>query len=85
MSLLFGLLALALHGDKAKPDLPPICIRGVATQELVVALTFDACATRKQANGFEHAGCTFPATAATVLLRASTAGWVLLDWRASPT
>jgi peptidoglycan/xylan/chitin deacetylase (PgdA/CDA1 family) len=54
MSLLFGLLALALHGDKAKPDLPPICISGVATQEPVVALTFDACATRKQANGFDH-------------------------------
>jgi peptidoglycan/xylan/chitin deacetylase (PgdA/CDA1 family) len=32
----------------------PYAISGVATQEPVVALTFDACATRKQANGFDR-------------------------------
>jgi peptidoglycan/xylan/chitin deacetylase (PgdA/CDA1 family) len=32
----------------------PIAIAGVTTSEPVVALTFDACATRKQANGFDR-------------------------------
>ena len=32
----------------------PIAIAGVTTSEPVVALTFDACATKKQANGFDR-------------------------------
>jgi peptidoglycan/xylan/chitin deacetylase (PgdA/CDA1 family) len=32
----------------------PIAIAGVTTSEAVVALTFDACATKKQANGFDR-------------------------------
>jgi peptidoglycan/xylan/chitin deacetylase (PgdA/CDA1 family) len=32
----------------------PIAIAGVTTHEPVVALTFDACATKKQANGFDR-------------------------------
>jgi peptidoglycan/xylan/chitin deacetylase (PgdA/CDA1 family) len=32
----------------------PIAINGVITSEPVVALTFDACATKKQANGFDR-------------------------------
>jgi peptidoglycan-N-acetylglucosamine deacetylase len=54
MSLLLWLLALLLGGDKAKLDTPAIAIRGVSTKEQVVALTFDACATKKQANGFDQ-------------------------------
>jgi peptidoglycan-N-acetylglucosamine deacetylase len=54
MSFLLWVLALLLQGDKEK-DLPPaIAISGVATREPVVALTFDACATTKQANGFDR-------------------------------
>ncbi len=36
------------------PSTTAIAIRGVTTSEPVVALTFDACATRKQANGFDR-------------------------------
>jgi peptidoglycan/xylan/chitin deacetylase (PgdA/CDA1 family) len=54
MSLLFWLLALLLHGDEAKRLVPPVGISGVLTREPVVALTFDACATKKQANGFDR-------------------------------
>jgi peptidoglycan/xylan/chitin deacetylase (PgdA/CDA1 family) len=39
------------------PPIPPassIAISGVTTSEPVVALTFDACATKKQANGFDR-------------------------------
>jgi peptidoglycan/xylan/chitin deacetylase (PgdA/CDA1 family) len=32
----------------------PVAIAGVTTKEPVIALTFDACATRKQANGFDR-------------------------------
>jgi peptidoglycan-N-acetylglucosamine deacetylase len=32
----------------------PIAIAGITTSEPVVALTFDACATKKQANGFDR-------------------------------
>jgi len=53
MSLLLWLLALLLSGDKAK-EIPAIAISGVSTQEMVVALTFDACATKLQANGFDQ-------------------------------
>ena len=40
----------------AAPATPtaPIAIAGVTTNEPVVALTFDACATKKQANGFDR-------------------------------
>lgn len=55
MSLLLWLLALLLNGDKAKPAIPPMAIAGVNTQERAVALTFDACATKMQANGFDQA------------------------------
>jgi peptidoglycan/xylan/chitin deacetylase (PgdA/CDA1 family) len=34
--------------------LPPAAISSVTTSEPVVALTFDACATKKQANGFDR-------------------------------
>jgi peptidoglycan-N-acetylglucosamine deacetylase len=34
--------------------IPPFAIRNVSTAEPVVALTFDACATAKQANGFDR-------------------------------
>jgi peptidoglycan-N-acetylglucosamine deacetylase len=54
MSLLVWLLALLLNGDKAEPPIPPMAISGVATQERALALTFDACATKKQANGFDQ-------------------------------
>jgi peptidoglycan/xylan/chitin deacetylase (PgdA/CDA1 family) len=36
------------------PQAAPMAIAGVATSEPVVALTFDACATMKQANGFDR-------------------------------
>ena len=36
------------------PPATPMAIAGVTTSEPVVALTFDACATRKQANGFDR-------------------------------
>src|ERR1019366_7479147 len=32
----------------------PVAVAGVTTKEPVIALTFDACATRKQANGFDR-------------------------------
>ena len=50
--------------DGGEPSRPPVreatavtpafAIRGVTTQEPVVALTFDACATLKQPNGFDR-------------------------------
>jgi peptidoglycan/xylan/chitin deacetylase (PgdA/CDA1 family) len=52
MSLLLWMLALLLGGDKA--PVPSVAISGVETQEHVVALTFDACATKQQANGFDE-------------------------------
>jgi peptidoglycan-N-acetylglucosamine deacetylase len=55
MSLLLWLLALLLNGDKGKPPIPPMAISGVTTEERVLALTFDACATKQQANGFDQA------------------------------
>ena len=54
MSLLLWMLALLLSGDKGNPPIPPVAISGVATRERVVALTFDACATKQQANGFDE-------------------------------
>jgi len=54
MSLLLWLLALLLNGDRTRPPIPPIAISGVTTRQRVVALTFDACATKKQANGFDE-------------------------------
>jgi peptidoglycan/xylan/chitin deacetylase (PgdA/CDA1 family) len=32
----------------------PVAVAGVTTKEPILALTFDACATRKQANGFDR-------------------------------
>jgi len=54
MSLLLWLLALLLNGDRTQPPIPPIAISGVTTEERALALTFDACATKKQANGFDE-------------------------------
>jgi peptidoglycan/xylan/chitin deacetylase (PgdA/CDA1 family) len=54
MSLLLWLLALLLNGDKGKPPIPAMAISGVSTDERVLALTFDACATKNQANGFDQ-------------------------------
>lgn len=54
MSLLVWMLALLLGGHEAKAPLPATAISGVETQEPVVALTFDACATKQQANGFDE-------------------------------
>lgn len=54
MSLLLWLLALLLHGNEAKAPIPALAIAGVTTHEPVVALTFDACATKLQANGFDR-------------------------------
>jgi len=52
----------ASPGVSVAPSAPPapaapteaIAIAGVTTSEPVVALTFDACATKKQANGFDR-------------------------------
>lgn len=54
MSFLLWMLTLLLSGDKDHAPIPPIAISGVETQERVVALTFDACATKLQANGFDE-------------------------------
>jgi peptidoglycan/xylan/chitin deacetylase (PgdA/CDA1 family) len=54
MSLLVWLFALLLGGDKVAPPIPPMAVSGVATRQRVVALTFDACATKNQANGFDQ-------------------------------
>lgn len=54
MSLLLWMLALLLRGDQAESPVPSVAISGVETQEPVVALTFDACATKQQANGFDE-------------------------------
>jgi peptidoglycan-N-acetylglucosamine deacetylase len=35
-------------------EMPKLAIRGVSTREPVVALTFDACATLRQSNGFDR-------------------------------
>jgi peptidoglycan-N-acetylglucosamine deacetylase len=53
MSLLLWFLALMLHGDDGKSPMAGVAISGVTTHEQVVALTFDACATKMQANGFD--------------------------------
>src|SRR2546421_11875983 len=39
----------------APPPIPTIAVARVVTDEPVVALTFDACATLDQANGFDRA------------------------------
>lgn len=54
MSFLLWMLALLLGGDHAQAPIPTVAISGVQTQEPVVALTFDACATKQQANGFDE-------------------------------
>ncbi|MGD0839490.1 MAG: polysaccharide deacetylase family protein [Polyangia bacterium] len=53
MSLLLWLMSLALRSDLAQP-VASAPIAGVRTHAPVVALTFDACATSKQANGFDQ-------------------------------
>ncbi len=50
--LAFWLLEIVKH--LAAPGIPPIAISGVHTSQPVVALTFDACATLHQANGFDQ-------------------------------
>src|SRR5256885_15994703 len=52
MLLALPLLGLALAADIA---VPTIAVARVVTEEPVVALTFDACATLDQANGFDRA------------------------------
>jgi peptidoglycan-N-acetylglucosamine deacetylase len=52
MSLLLALWTLLVGPHP--PDIPPFAIRAVRTTEPVVALTFDACATYHQANGFDR-------------------------------
>lgn len=47
-----GLGASTSHRDH--PTEHPVAIAGVTTQQPVVALTFDACATFEQANGFDQ-------------------------------
>jgi peptidoglycan/xylan/chitin deacetylase (PgdA/CDA1 family) len=54
MEVLLALWTLVLGGTATQPALPPFAISGVTTSEPVVALTFDACATKKQANGFDR-------------------------------
>jgi peptidoglycan/xylan/chitin deacetylase (PgdA/CDA1 family) len=54
MSLLLWLMSLLLRGDQTQPAIASTAIAGVRTHEPVVALTFDACATTKQANGFDQ-------------------------------
>lgn len=54
MSLLVWLLALLLHRGEVAPPVVGVAISGVTTREPVVALTFDACATKLQANGFDE-------------------------------
>jgi peptidoglycan/xylan/chitin deacetylase (PgdA/CDA1 family) len=49
-----GAPAMPSSVDGGVPAIPAFAIRGVATTEPVVALTFDACATAKQANGFDR-------------------------------
>jgi peptidoglycan-N-acetylglucosamine deacetylase len=53
MSFLLWLLALLLNADKG-PPVPHVAITGVSTRERALALTFDACATKEQANGFDQ-------------------------------
>src|SRR5256885_16614423 len=52
MLLALPLLGLALAADIA---VPAVAVGRVVTEEPVVALTFDACATLDQANGFDRA------------------------------
>jgi peptidoglycan/xylan/chitin deacetylase (PgdA/CDA1 family) len=54
MEVLLALWTLLLGGTARESVLPPFAISRVATSEPVVALTFDACATTRQANGFDH-------------------------------
>ncbi len=52
-----ALPATAVEPEAGTPPVAPaapFAIAGVATSERVVALTFDACATKKQANGFDR-------------------------------
>lgn len=48
--MLIGLLAVA----SLTAATPPLAVARVRTDEPVVALTFDACATKEQANGFDR-------------------------------
>jgi peptidoglycan/xylan/chitin deacetylase (PgdA/CDA1 family) len=54
MSLILAFWTIFFGRDAPQPELPPFAISSVTTSELVVALTFDACATEKQANGFDR-------------------------------
>jgi peptidoglycan-N-acetylglucosamine deacetylase len=49
MSALLAVLTLYANGD-----IPRVAVARVQTKEPVVALTFDACATEEQANGFDR-------------------------------
>jgi peptidoglycan/xylan/chitin deacetylase (PgdA/CDA1 family) len=54
MEVFLALWTLLLGGAASHAAPPPFAVSSVETSEPVVALTFDACATRKQANGFDH-------------------------------
>jgi peptidoglycan-N-acetylglucosamine deacetylase len=54
MTAFFALWSLVIAADAASPPLPDFAIGSVTTAEPVVALTFDACATKRQANGFDR-------------------------------
>jgi peptidoglycan/xylan/chitin deacetylase (PgdA/CDA1 family) len=43
-----------MTASQAPVSAEPVAVAGVTTKEPVIALTFDACATRKQANGFDR-------------------------------
>ncbi len=44
----------ALTPSRVPASAGPIAVAGVTTKDPAIALTFDACATRKQANGFDR-------------------------------
>jgi len=46
--------AAILKASQTPVGAEPVAVAGVTTKEPVIALTFDACATRKQANGFDR-------------------------------
>jgi peptidoglycan/xylan/chitin deacetylase (PgdA/CDA1 family) len=54
ISALLALWGLAVSQNAQSLADRPFAISGVSTREPVVALTFDACATKKQANGFDR-------------------------------
>jgi len=54
ISALLALWTLLVGQGAGAASDRPFAISGMKTQEPVVALTFDACATKKQANGFDR-------------------------------